>query len=326
MNRLPVLDVADLCVSFAQPARLPWRRPIAVPVVRDVSFAIRPNEIMGLVGESGSGKTTLSRALLRLLPATSGTVRFQGIDLLELPAAELRRLRSRMQVIFQDPYTSLNPRMTAADNIGEGIRLQLLCDRNEIPSRVAAVLAQVGLPADAGSRFPHEFSGGQRQRIGIARALAVEPTFLIADEPVSALDMSIQAQILNLLMEQQERRNLSMLFIGHDLSVIRHICDRVIVMYMGRIVETGPAATLFRHPAHPYTQALVDAAPVSHPAMRRPEPPPMAEPVDQQLRPRGCPFVPRCVHRINACDDAPPMLRGIGLDHDVACIRSELAR
>ncbi|NPD68949.1 ATP-binding cassette domain-containing protein [Lichenicola cladoniae] len=326
MKESLVLDVADLCVSYAQSARLPWKRPITVPVVSEVSFAIRPNEIMGLVGESGSGKTTLSRALLRLLPATSGSVRFQGIDLLALPAAKLRQVRARMQVIFQDPYTSLNPRMTAADNIAEGIRLQHTCDRREIPSRVAAVLAQVGLPLDAGSRYPHEFSGGQRQRIGIARALVVEPTFLIADEPVSALDMSIQAQILNLLMEQQERRNLSMLFIGHDLSVIRHICDRVIVMYLGRIVEAGPAATLFRHPAHPYTQALVDAAPVSHPAMRRPKPLSVLEPVDRPLKSQGCPFSPRCVHRIQECDDTPPLLRRVGRDHDVACIRSEVAR
>ena len=326
MKPPPVLDVIDLCVEFAQSRRLPWQRPTAVPIVRNVSFTIRPNEIMGLVGESGSGKTTLSRALLRLLPITSGTVRFEGVDLQGLAAAELRRLRGRMQVIFQDPYTSLNPRMTAADNIAEGIRLQRLCERREIPSRVAAVLAQVGLPADSGARFPHEFSGGQRQRIGIARALAVEPDLLIADEPVSALDMSIQAQILNLLMEQQERRNLAMLFIGHDLSVIRHVCDRVIVMYRGRIVETGPVGTLFRHPAHPYTQALLDAAPVSHPSMRRPDPPRLIDPADRQQRPPGCPFAPRCPHRIGACDDVVPALRTIGSDHHAACIRSEVFR
>ncbi|NPD70140.1 ABC transporter ATP-binding protein (plasmid) [Lichenicola cladoniae] len=326
MKRPPVLDVIDLSVAFAQARRLPWQRPTAVPVVRNVSFTIRRNEIIGLVGESGSGKTTLSRALLRLLPATSGTVRFDGIDLLTLPAADLRRLRGRMQVIFQDPYTSLNPRMTAADNIAEGISLQRLCDRRDIRARVAAVLDQVGLAPDAGSRFPHEFSGGQRQRIGIARALAVEPELLIADEPVSALDMSIQAQILNLLMEQQERRSLAMLFIGHDLSVIRHICDRVLVMYRGRIVETAPVAALFHHPAHPYTQALLDAAPVSHPSMRHRKRASLAEPVNFRSRPIGCPFAARCLHRIDACDDALPPLRTIGHDHQVACIRSEIFR
>ncbi|WP_419728129.1 ABC transporter ATP-binding protein [Lichenicola sp.] len=326
MKPPPVLDVIDLCVEFAQGRRLPWQRPTAIPVVRNVSFTVRPNEIVGLVGESGSGKTTLSRALLRLLPASSGTVRFEGVDLLTLPAAEMRRLRRRMQVIFQDPYTSLNPRMSAADNIAEGIRLQRLCARHEIASRVAAVMAQVGLPADAGSRFPHEFSGGQRQRIGIARALAVEPDFLIADEPVSALDMSIQAQILNLLMEQQEQRQLAMLFIGHDLSVIRHVCNRVIVMYRGRIVETGPVETLFRHPAHPYTQALLDAAPVSHPAMRRQQLPPLVEPGERQSSPNGCPFAVRCPHRIAACDEVLPALRHIGHDHQAACIRSEVFR
>lgn len=265
-----ILQVRDLEVTFPGESLLPWRRPPPFHAVRHASFDVGRREIVGLVGESGSGKTTLSRALLRLQPISSGSIGFDGLDLLALDRAGMARLRRRMQVVFQDPYTSLNPRMTAGRNVAEGMLLQRVCNRGEAVDRAVALLRQVGLPADAARRYPHEFSGGQRQRIGIARALAVEPEFLIADEPVSALDMSIQAQILNLLLEQQEQRGLSVLFIGHDLSVIRQVCDRVIVMCRGSIVEIAPTEALFNQPMHPYTQSLLKAVPVAHPTLRRP--------------------------------------------------------
>ena len=265
-----ILQVRDLEVTFPGESLLPWRRPPTFHAVRHASFDVGRREIVGLVGESGSGKTTLSRALLRLQPISSGSIDFDGLDLMTLDKAGMARLRRRMQVIFQDPYTSLNPRMTAGRNVAEGMLLQRVCNRGEAVDRAVALLRLVGLPADAARQYPHEFSGGQRQRIGIARALAVEPEFLIADEPVSALDMSIQAQILNLLLEQQEQRGLSVLFIGHDLSVIRQVCDRVIVMCRGSIVEIAPTEALFNQPMHPYTQSLLKAVPVAHPALRRP--------------------------------------------------------
>ena len=320
----PMLEVQGLHVAFASPRKLPWHRQQSVQVVHDVSFSIGRDEIVGLVGESGSGKTTLSRALLRLLPATSGAVRFDGIDLVQLPQRQLKPLRSRMQLIFQDPYTSLNPRMTAAEIIAEGMILQGTRSPEDLRRRVASLIAQVGLPGNAAGRYPSEFSGGQRQRIGIARALATKPDFIIADEPVSALDMSIQAQILNLLMEQQERRGLSMLFIGHDLTVIRHICDRVMVMYLGTIVEIAPVGELFERPAHPYTRALLDAAPVARPWQRRPDRVLPGEPPTTSSAPGGCVFAPRCPHVLPACREGRPPLRPIGEDHASACIRHEV--
>ena len=297
-----ILRVCDLSVTFPAEGFLPWRRPPPVRAVRNASFDVRRREIVGLVGESGSGKTTLSRALLRLVAVAAGSITFDGLDVLALDKPDLARLRRRMQVIFQDPYTSLNPRLSAGRNIAEGLLLQHVCDRAEIPDRIAALLRQVELAPEAARRYPHEFSGGQRQRIGIARALAVEPEFLIADEPVSALDISIQAQILNLLLEQQERRGLSVLFIGHDLSVIRQICDRVVVMCRGDIVEIAPAETLFRQPLHPYTRNLLDAIPARHPALRR-----------QMSRGGAARWQPP------TSDDAcPPPMRLAGPDHLVA--------
>ena len=264
----PILSVRGLSVAFPVRGGLPWRRQPPIEAVRRASFDVGRGEVGGLVGESGSGKTTVSRALLRLVPAASGSVTFDGLDVLQLDRAGLRRLRRRLQLIFQDPYTSLNPRLTAGANVAEGMHIQGTCVRRDIPDRVRALLRQVELPSDAARRYPHELCGGQRQRLVIARALAVEPEFLIADEPVSALDMSIQAQILNLLVEQQRRRGLTILFIGHDLSVIRQICDRVIVMYRGDIVEIAPAGALFDRPAHAYTRALLLAAPARHPSQR----------------------------------------------------------
>ena len=322
---IPILDVRGLEVAFASPRSLSWQRSSAVRVIHDASFSIRRREIVGLVGESGCGKTTLSRALLRLLPSSAGSVIFDGIDVLKLSSSRLRALRGRMQLIFQDPYTSLNPRMTAGDIIGEGMILHgNKGSRHGMAHRVASLLGQVGLPIDAAARYPYEFSGGQRQRIGIARALATEPDFIIADEPVSALDMSIQAQILNLLMEQQERRGLSMLFIGHDLTVIRHICDRVMVMYRGNIVETAPVARLFDRPAHPYTRALIDAAPAARPHLRRRD---LVAPDDSPnpaFAPDGCSFAARCKYVIEACRERRPLLEPVGDGHESACIRTDL--
>ncbi len=317
-----LLEVSDLSVHFA--GRSAWlRRAPAVRAVNGVSFKIAPREILGLVGESGSGKSTLARAILRLIDPTSGSVRFEGVELTGLGARALFRVRQRMQVIFQDPYASLNPRMSAGENIAEGLLLKGIASRGARAAAVADLMAEVGLPAGAAMRYPREFSGGQRQRIGIARALAVQPTLIVADEPVSALDMSIQAQILNLLLDQQERRGLALLFIGHDLSVIRHFCDRVMVMYRGTLVEIGPTESVFGNPLHPYTRALIDAAPVTHPARRRMRSVVSGEPPGGPAH-TGCAFSLRCPQVAPACRTQAPPLRAITPDHAAACLRSDL--
>ena len=312
--------------------RTPWGRGApTLKAVDDVSFSVAPREIVGLVGESGSGKSTLARAILRLVAATSGSVRFDGVELLGLDARGLKAVRRRMQVIFQDPYASLNPRMTAGENIAEGLLLQGGTSRPERALAVAELLSQVGLPASAAERYPRAFSGGQRQRIGIARALAVQPTLIVADEPVSALDMSIQAQILNLLLDQQEQRGLALLFIGHDLSVIRHFCDRIMVMYLGRIVEIGRTEAVFTNPRHPYTRALIDAAPVTHPARRQPRVLLDGVPPGPLAAPSGCAFRSRCPCSIDACHRDIPPLRAVAASHPgasaghlAACIRDDI--
>jgi oligopeptide/dipeptide ABC transporter ATP-binding protein len=318
-----LLQVSDLCVHFA--ARHAWFRRAAPPLraVQDVSFSIAPREIVGLVGESGSGKSTLARAILRLLDPTSGSIRFEGVDLLGLEGRALKSVRRGMQVIFQDPYASLNPRMTAGQNVAEGLLLQDP-KPSRTPAAVADLLHQVGLPRDAAHRFPHEFSGGQRQRIGIARALAVQPRLVIADEPVSALDMSVQAQILNLLLDKQQQRGLALLFIGHDLSVIRHFCDRVLVLYLGRIVESGTTEQVFSDPRHPYTRALIDAAPVAHPARRRQRGTLCGDPPSPIGIAAGCAFRTRCAYAMDACAINVPGLRQVSAQHSVACLRDDL--
>ncbi len=319
-----LLQVSGLSVHFA--TRRPWFRspPPPVRAVHDVSFEVASREIVGLVGESGSGKSTLARAILRLIEATSGSVRFDGVELLGLEGRSLNDMRRGMQVIFQDPFASLNPRMTAGQNIAEGLVLQGQ-DASAIRAAVADLLQQVGLPSQAANRYPHEFSGGQRQRIGIARALAVHPRLIVADEPVSALDMSIQAQILNLLLDKQEQRGLALLFIGHDLSVIRHFCDRVMVLYLGSIVESGPTEEVFSNPRHPYTRALIDAAPVAHPARRRARSALSGDPPSRISTAAGCAFRSRCAHAIDACSAATPPLRQVTADHLAACIRDGIA-
>ncbi len=290
-----------------------------VRAVDGVSFRIPRGKTLSLVGESGSGKTTTGRALLRLIEPTSGTVLFDGMDVTRLRRKELRGLRKRMQIIFQDPYGSLNPRMTVYSVLAEALRIHGAAPRAERRNRVFELLERVGLPPEAADRYPHEFSGGQRQRIGIARALAVSPDLIVADEPVSALDVSIQAQILNLLEDLQQQLGLTYLFIGHDLSVVRHISDTVAVMYLGRIVEIGPCEELFTRPVHPYTKALLSAVPVPDPNIRRKRlllPGDIPNPINP---PSGCPFHPRCPDARPACAQVATPLVEIAPGHSVAC-------
>jgi oligopeptide/dipeptide ABC transporter ATP-binding protein len=288
--------------------------------VDGVSFTIGRGETLALVGESGSGKSSVGRTILRLQPPTSGTVRFESRNVFELDRKELRALRRRMQIVFQDPFGSLNPRMPVGEAIAEGLEIHRLAPKQEIPGRVAALMTEVGLDPALADRLPHEFSGGQRQRIGIARALAVEPAFLVCDEPVSALDVSVRAQVINLLLDLQRRRGLSYLFIAHDLAVVRHIAHRVAVMYSGKIVESGPTEALLAQPRHPYTVALLSAVPEPDPGAQRTrillggDPPSPARP------PSGCRFHPRCFHpkKDASCAATEPVLRRVGAS-DVAC-------
>jgi len=289
-----------------------------VRAVDDVSFQVRTGEVFGLVGESGCGKTTLGRMILRLIEPVSGRVIFDGIDITGLNRRELRPYRHRMQIIFQDPFGSLNPRKTVGAIVGEPLRLSGM-STDIVKVKVEEMLATVGLPADSYSRYPHEFSGGQRQRLGIARALSLRPDFLMADEPVSALDVSIQAQILNLLMTLKEQFNLTMLFISHDLRVIRSLCDRVAVMYLGRLVEEGPVEDVYADPVHPYTEALVRAIPEPDPDLRTKDRGPAGEVASPIDPPPGCHFHPRCPIRIDRCSVEVPELSHRSNDRRARC-------
>ena len=293
----------------------------AVQAVTDVSLTVARGETLGLVGESGSGKSTVGRLLLGLLPPSAGHVTFDGADLATARAGDLRTLRRRMQLVFQDPYGSLDPRRSVGAQIGDALSIHALLPRADRAPRVAALLEQVGLAPDHAARYPHQFSGGQRQRIGIARALASGPDFLVADEPVSALDVSVQAQVLALLADLRARLGLAMLFISHDLPVIRHLADRVAVMYLGRIMEEGPVAEVFARPRHPSTQALLSAAPTLHPERRRTRILLQGEPPSPANPPSGCVFRTRCPLASSDCAHAAPPLQGAG--HRVACFKAE---
>ena len=320
----PLVAVEGLEKAFVLPGRRFFAAPEMLKAVNDVSLSIMPGEVLGLVGESGSGKTTLGRCILRLIEPTAGRVLFAGNDVTHLSRRNLRGVRRGMQPIFQDPFGSLNPRMT----VGRILATPLMIHEPSMPrhrrrERVAEALNLVGLPADAAERFPHEFSGGQRQRIGIARALILQPRFVVADEPVSALDVSVQAQIVNLLEQLRTRFGLAILFVSHDLAVVGHISDRTAVMYLGRVVELGPAATVIRSPAHPYTEALLSAVPVirSGAAKRIVLSGEMPSPVNP---PSGCAFRTRCPYAVAACAAERPSLSQRDAGHYTACLRDDL--
>ena len=301
-----------------------WRAKKTVHALNGVSFSVDPGETLALVGESGSGKTTIGKTILRLHEPTSGAVRFEGTDLLAADRATLRGLRRRIQIVFQDPYSSLDPRMTVGASVAEGIEIHRLVPRKEIGARVRQLLGEVGLDGDLASKYPHEFSGGQRQRIGIARALAVNPSFIVLDEPVSALDVSVQAQVINLLLDLQRDRQLAYLFIGHDLSVVRQVAQRIAVMYYGRIVESGPRDEVLIRPRHPYTQALISAVPEPDPKTKRNRIVLPGDPPSPTSPPPGCPFASRCFHPAKnpRCRTELPVLRSLG-EALVACHHAE---
>ena len=314
-----LLEVRDLTRFFYVTRGFPRPERVTVRAVDGVSFQVNRSEAFGIVGESGCGKSTVGRCLLRLIEPDGGSVRFAGTEVLRLRRRSLRLLRRRMQIIFQDPYASLNPRQRTGRTLAEPLLVHGLVARSNVADRIAELLAEVGLPLDAGRRFPHEFSGGQRQRIGIARALTVEPDLLVADEPVSALDVSIQAQILVLLRNIQERRGLSFVFISHDLGVVRWFCQRVAVMYLGRIVEQGAMPGLFDEPLHPYTRALRAASPVPDPRARVALSRIDGEVPSATAPPSGCHFHPRCPEVKSICRTDYPPLKDMGAGRLVAC-------
>lgn len=320
-----LVEVKDLKMYFPITQGIVFQRKIGdIKAVDGLNFFIRRGETLGLVGESGCGKSTTGRAILQLYRPTAGAVYFEGVNLCELKGERLRRMRRKMQMIFQDPYASLNPRMTVGDIVGEPLEVHNILKGKEKKERVQELLTVVGLNPYFINRYPHEFSGGQRQRIGVARALAVQPDFIVCDEPISALDVSIQAQIINLLEELQQKFHLTYLFIAHDLSVVRHISDRVAVMYLGKIVELTTRDQLYNNPLHPYTQALLSAVPIPDPVVEEKrrhiilvgDVPSPANP------PPGCNFHTRCPVKIaGTCDISEPEFRDVGNEHWVACYR-----
>ena len=319
----PLLRVRDLVKHFPIKRGVFGRTVGQVRAVDGVSFDIRAGETLGLVGESGCGKSTTGRMILRLLEPTSGEVSFEGKDVLSLDSSSLRALRRHIQIVFQDPFSSLNPRMTVGAAIREGLTIHRLAEGAAADQRVRQLLDEVGLRPEYANRYPHEFSGGQRQRIGIARALSVSPRLIVCDEPVSALDVSVQAQVVNLLGELQRERGLAYLFIAHDLSVVEHVADRVAVMYLGRIVELAPAAELYREPIMPYTQALLSAVPIPDPEVRRSRIVLEGDVPSPANPPSGCVFHPRCQHprKDAACTRIVPPLEEKSRGHWAACIK-----
>ena len=322
MSAEPILEVTDLVKHFPIKAGILFDKQIgAVKAVDGVSFSVRPGETLGLVGESGCGKSTLSRSVLQLIAPTSGSVRFDGAEITGLGSAELRKLRPQMQMVFQDPYASLNPRKRVAQIVGDPMKLHGIVPRSGVRAAVQELLERVGLNREHYNRFPHEFSGGQRQRIGIARALSLNPRLIIADEPVSALDVSIQAQIINLLEDLQHDLGLTYIFVAHDLGVVRHVADRIAVMYLGKIVEIGPAAAVYENPIHPYTLSLLSAVPIPDPRanaareqiLLEGDVPSPAEP------PAACRFHTRCPFATEVCAIEEPPLIDHGGGHFAAC-------
>ncbi len=320
----PFLELDDVKTHFPIETGFIFKRRLGtVKAVDGVTLSLRQGEVLGLVGESGCGKSTLGRTILQLIRATSGAVILEGRNLNRLQSAELRRARADFQMIFQDPYASLSPRMTVFDTLAEALRAHRKIPRRELPARVAELMSKVGLLPRAMKKYPHEFSGGQRQRIAIARALAVEPKLIIADEPVSALDVSIQAQIINLIARIRREMELTLVFISHDLSVVKHLSDRIAVMYLGKIVELGTSDQVLGSPLHPYTKALVSAVPVPDPARegQRKRIVLSGDPPSPMNPPAGCPFHPRCPYMVEACKAQVPPLETWGFDHPAACIR-----
>lgn len=316
---MALLEVKNLKKYFPIKKGVFSRTMGQVRAVDGVSFALKRGETLGLVGESGCGKTTVGRSILRLIEPTAGQITFNDQNLLELEREELRRVRASLQIIFQDPFSSLDPRMNVGQIIAEPIRNHLKISRKEIRDRVAYLMERVGLHPEHISRYPHEFSGGQRQRIGIARALALNPLAIICDEPVSALDVSIQAQVINLLAQLQEQMNLSYLLIAHDLSVVEHISDRVAVMYLGRIVELATDKELYQNPLHPYSQALLSAVPIPDPEIRRKKILLQGDVPSPMNPPSGCSFHTRCPECKEVCSQQEPTLQDVGDGHWIAC-------
>jgi oligopeptide/dipeptide ABC transporter ATP-binding protein len=320
-QRKDLLQVKRLVKFFPVRAGLMQRIVAWVKAVDDVSFNVKEGETLGLVGESGCGKTTVGRTVLRLIEPTSGEIEFNSVDILKLHGAELKAMRRNMQIIFQDPYASLDPRIPVGESIAEGLRIHNIGTRRDQDAIVMDTLKKVGLEDYHARRYPHEFSGGQRQRIGIARALALRPQFIIADEPVSALDVSIQSQVLNILKDLQKEFQLTYLFIAHNLSVVEHISDRVAVMYLGKMVELAGRDELYAHPLHPYTQALMSAIPIPDPTLKRERIILQGDVPSPLNPPTGCRFHPRCPVVMEGCSLAEPPLLEVKPGHWVACFR-----
>lgn len=318
-----LLVVQDLVKYFPVKSGLLQKVVGHVQAVDKVSFTVKSGETLGLVGESGCGKTTVGRTILRLIPATDGKVYFEGKDVFALDKAEMKSLRRDMQIVFQDPYSSLDPRMPVGQSMAEGLSVHVKGSKRERDEIVYEMLPRVGLRRDHARRFPHEFSGGQRQRIGIARALTLQPKLIICDEPVSALDVSVQATVLNILQDLQEDMGLTYVFIAHDLSVVEHISDRVAVMYVGKMVELADCDELFANPLHPYTQALMSAIPIADPTLKR-ERIILSGDVPSPLNPPpGCRFHPRCPVVMDICSEEEPVFKDYGAGHFAACHRVE---
>jgi len=318
-NNNIILEVKNLKKYFPVTAGIFSRVVANVKAVDNVSFYLNEGETLGVVGESGCGKTTVGRAILRLIEPTEGEINFKGRDVMKLKGEDLRTFRKNMQIIFQDPYSSLNPRKTVMDIVGEALTVHGMAKGKEKEDIVAELLEKVGLSPKYINRYPHEFSGGQRQRIGIARAIALNPSFIVCDEPVSALDVSVQAQVINLLIDLREQLNLSYLFIAHGLSVVKHISNRIMVMYLGKMVETATSAELFKNPLHPYTKALLSANPVPDPKQKSKRIILQGDVPSPLHPPPGCPFHPRCPQVLPKCSSEAPPLRDAGNAHVYVC-------